>query len=38
MIAAMRTLLDVVNHYDARPALNLSDADKNALVWYLKWI
>jgi hypothetical protein len=32
------TLLDVVNHYNAHFALNLSDAQKNDLVEYLKGI
>jgi cytochrome c peroxidase len=32
------TLLDVVNHYNAHLSLNLSDADKNDLVEYLKGI
>ena len=32
------TLLDVVNHYDAHFKLNLSEADKNDLVEYLKGI
>jgi hypothetical protein len=32
------TLLDVVNHYDANFKLNLSNADKNDLVEYLKGI
>jgi cytochrome c peroxidase len=32
------TLLDVVNHYNAHLRLNLSDADKNDLVEYLKGI
>jgi hypothetical protein len=32
------TLLAVVNHYNAHLRLNLSDADKNDLVEYLKWI
>ena len=32
------TLLDVVNHYDGHFKLNLTDADKNDLVEYLKGI
>jgi cytochrome c peroxidase len=32
------TLLDVVNHYNGHFKLNLTDADKNDLVEYLKGI